>query len=89
MAKNKFRYEVNRWIDIGADRFPPSLIEKIQGCEIYKDQILKEHFYNPNNILEELNPEGEKSKLSKEEIKFLDYLNQILTKENAAYFRIT
>lgn len=86
MAKNRARYVVDKFISIGYDRFPETLVQKLHGRETYKDQVLKEHLYGADDLIE--NFENEEITLTKEEEKFLQYLVDIQNKENAAYFRI-
>jgi hypothetical protein len=89
MGKNKFRYTVDHWVNIGADRFPEGLIKKLHGLETYKDLIdTNEHLYNAGGILDKSEHNDNETDFAKEHIAFLEYINEIQTKEDAAYFRI-
>lgn len=84
--KNKFKYTAHRWIDINFDIIPESLISKLKGLETYKDQVIKEHLYNMDNLKDHCQENG--IFLNHEEQDFIDKVIQWQTKEDAAYFRI-
>lgn len=85
MAKNKFKYEIHEWVDIGASEIPASLLEKIEGWETYKDQVLKENIYGISCFTERFGEEG--IPLSQEEQNSINKIIEILNKTNTGYVR--
>ena len=78
--KNKFKYIVHRWIDIGFDQFPKSLISKLEGLDTYKDQVIKEHLYSIDNLKDHCQENG--IFLNNEEQNFIQIITDWQTKED-------
>lgn len=85
--KNTLRYEVNRWIDIRYDSIPKLLIPKILNYETYKDQVINEHIYSVQTLLEE-SQQDRHLIFDEEEKLFLQKILEYTTKEDTAYFRV-
>lgn len=86
MSKNKFRYTVHKWIDIGSDQLEESLLLKIKGLEIYKDTVLIEHIYGIDTVRDYLQETGKI--INAAEQSCLDTVQSYLIAEDAGYFRI-
>lgn len=84
--KNNFRYTIHKWIDISFQNVPKTLISKLEGLETYKDQVIKEHLYNSDNLKDHFQENG--IFLNQEEQDFIQKIIDWQTKEDAAYFRI-
>lgn len=86
--KNKLRYLVHKWIDIGYEDVPASLIPKLDCVMIYKDRLesCNENLYSIHSALEEFESQG--IPYNEEEKEFIDKVIKYQEKEDAVYFRI-
>jgi len=83
--KNKFKYEVHKFVDYPMEKVPKKLLARLSGHAIYRDALLDEHLYNPDCFEEFKISEGEALSLSEE--KFLNNMTELVEKTGSAYIR--
>lgn len=74
-------------IDIDEKSLMPETVKFIENNiePTYRDQVLKEHIYNVDSFLDEIDEESEPSKKVMEQ---LEAINKILADNEAGYLRI-
>lgn len=76
--------DIMKVMDVNGWKYSSDFINRINSYATYRDQVLKEHLYDPADILEQT---ADENILSEEEKKALQDLQQLMNTHSASYCR--